>query len=170
MSQHDSLDDQMTDAVRHMAELADQTQQVDRRGWTDQQWIADARQIMNEPHGSVLSLLNGHILAILRQLTALEQAEQSARLCAEELEQLAGVEAVRHLQERRDVIPPSARPRLKVLRSIRSTEHLPPHERIAEILDFLPRRDRLRAEQMIAGVEQQEARLILDQAIMDERL
>lgn len=61
-------------------------------------------------------------------------------------------------------------PRLKVLRSVHETEHLPPHERIAEIMDFLSRQDRAKAERMIAGLEQHEARRVLDQAIMDEKL
>lgn len=40
--------------------------QIDRTGWTDQQWIEDADRLMGDLHGSVSSLLNGHVTALLR--------------------------------------------------------------------------------------------------------
>lgn len=74
----------------------------------------------------------------------------------------------------RTVAPPTPvaapYPRLKALRSVREAWDVPAHERIAEIMDFLSRRDRVKAERMIAGLEQREARRVLDQAIMDEKL
>lgn len=59
---------------------------------------------------------------------------------------------------------------IKVLRSVWETREVPHAERIAEIMDFLDRSERRKAERMITGIEQGEARAMLDQAIMDERL
>lgn len=44
----------------------------DRTGWTRQEWIDDARQIMDDLYGSVESLLNGHILALLSTVSTVE--------------------------------------------------------------------------------------------------
>jgi hypothetical protein len=86
--------DDMGAAYRRMADLADQTQQTNRQGWTDDQWVQDARQIMDHPDGSTFSLLNGHILALLREAARLKKAEQDARDHADQLT----FEARRHQQ------------------------------------------------------------------------
>jgi uncharacterized protein (DUF433 family) len=41
---------------------------VDRRGWTRQQWLDDARAIFNSVHGGAADLLNGHIVALFAEL------------------------------------------------------------------------------------------------------
>jgi hypothetical protein len=59
------LDSEMTAAVRRQFAHAATSQRVDRRGWTREQWIADARRLFNDVDGSVLDLVNGHISALL---------------------------------------------------------------------------------------------------------
>jgi len=44
---------------------------VVRLGWTREQWIADAQRLMNDPDGSVLDLVNGHVYALLAELKEL---------------------------------------------------------------------------------------------------
>jgi len=61
-----STDDQMRLAVQAMAHHAGGSWRTDRRGWTDAQWIQDAEALMNHPDGSVSSLVNGHVGALLR--------------------------------------------------------------------------------------------------------
>lgn len=61
-----SLDDQMALAIRAMAHHAGEASRVDRRGWTDAQWIEDANRLMNDLDGSVSSLVNGHVMALLQ--------------------------------------------------------------------------------------------------------
>ncbi|HEV2929944.1 MAG TPA: hypothetical protein VGW74_14725 [Propionibacteriaceae bacterium] len=41
---------------------------VDRRAWTRQQWLDDARAIFNSVHGGAVDLLNGHIMALFGEL------------------------------------------------------------------------------------------------------
>jgi hypothetical protein len=41
---------------------------VDRRAWTRQQWLDDARAIFNSVHGGAADLLNGHIMALFGEL------------------------------------------------------------------------------------------------------
>jgi len=62
------MTDQMTEVVRRQIRRAHESMLVDRRGWTDKQWIADARRLMNEPDGAITSLVNGHVMAMLRML------------------------------------------------------------------------------------------------------
>ena len=59
-------DDQMGLAIRAMAHHAGESWRTDRTGWTDQQWIEDAQRLMDDIEGSVTSLVNGHVLALLR--------------------------------------------------------------------------------------------------------
>ncbi len=61
-------DDQLGDAVRRQMERSSASMRVNRRGWTDKQWVEDARRLMDEPDGAVTSLLNGHVTAMLRML------------------------------------------------------------------------------------------------------
>jgi len=58
----------MHDAIAAMVEHRARAQDVDRRGWTDRQWIADADRLMGDLNGSVLSLVNGHVLALLAEV------------------------------------------------------------------------------------------------------
>ena len=70
-------DDQMGLAIRAMAHHAGESWRTDRTGWTDQQWIEDAQRLMDDTDGSVSSLVNGHVLALLRHWRATTQAEAS---------------------------------------------------------------------------------------------
>lgn len=66
-------------AHRRTARLAyDSMMKVNRRGWTDEQWIADARALMDHIDGSAACLLNGHIYALFRALDAATQARAQA--------------------------------------------------------------------------------------------
>jgi hypothetical protein len=68
MNDRPSLDDQMADAVRNQREHVRASMAVDRRGWTRQQWIDDARRLMHDLDGSVLALVNGHVMALLDEV------------------------------------------------------------------------------------------------------
>lgn len=60
-----SQEDQMALAVRAMAHHAGEASRIDRTGWTAEQWIEDAERLMGDLDGSVMSLVNGHVLALL---------------------------------------------------------------------------------------------------------
>jgi hypothetical protein len=66
MSEYQNLDDQMALAVRAMAHHAGESWRTDRTDWTDGQWIEDAERLMDDIDGSVSSLVNGHVIALLR--------------------------------------------------------------------------------------------------------
>ena len=65
-------DDQMADAMRRQREQARKSMEVDRAGWTDTQWVLDARELMNDVDGAVTSLSNGHVNAMLRVIASQE--------------------------------------------------------------------------------------------------
>ena len=65
--------DQMVDAMRRQREKAQKSMRVDRKGWTDTQWVLDARELMNDVDGAVTSLSNGHINAMLRVIASQEE-------------------------------------------------------------------------------------------------
>ena len=60
------MSDQMTEAVRRQMQRSRESMKVDRRGWTDAQWVMDAQRLMDEPDGAITSLVNGHVMAMLR--------------------------------------------------------------------------------------------------------
>lgn len=63
------LDEELQAAYRRTAVLATNSMlHVDRTGWTDEQWIADARHLMDHPDGSSACMLNGHVWAMLRAI------------------------------------------------------------------------------------------------------
>ena len=66
--------DQMADAMRRQRAQALKSSRVDRKGWTDTQWVKDAHDLMHEPDGEVTSLVNGHIEAMLRVIATQEDA------------------------------------------------------------------------------------------------
>lgn len=77
------MSDQMTWAMMRQADAARRSGRIDRRGWSDDQWIADARRLMDELDGAVTSLLNGHILALLRAVEARPAAPAGATVTRE---------------------------------------------------------------------------------------
>lgn len=60
--------DQMREAMMNMLEHRAAMTSVDRTGWTREQWVTDAQALMNDLHGSVQSLVNGHVLALIEEL------------------------------------------------------------------------------------------------------
>lgn len=66
------MSDQMAEAIQRQMAHAQRSAWIDRRGWTDQQWIDDARSQLGDLDGSILDLVNGHVLALLRRLDELQ--------------------------------------------------------------------------------------------------
>ncbi len=60
--------DQAAAATRRQMQRSQESMRVDRRGWTDAQWVMDAQRLMDEPDGAITSLVNGHVDAMLRLL------------------------------------------------------------------------------------------------------
>ena len=58
-------DGDMTRAFIRQLEEYNKSVYIDRTGWTRQQWINDARELMNHPDGAITSLVNGHVMALL---------------------------------------------------------------------------------------------------------
>lgn len=65
---HPSLDEQMAEALRLQRDHVVASLAVDRRGWTRRQWVDDARRLMGDLHGSVLDLVNGHVVYMLNEI------------------------------------------------------------------------------------------------------
>jgi hypothetical protein len=66
-----NLDEQMREAVHNQMSHVNASMMVDRRGWTRQQWIDDARRLFGDLDGSVLDLVNGHVSAMLAEIDGL---------------------------------------------------------------------------------------------------
>lgn len=88
-----SLDDQMPAAIRAQRDHVQEAHAVDRHGWTQEQWVEDAQRLMDHMDGSVLSLLNGHAVALIAA------AKERGKLRAERDQLAAKVEAARALIE-----------------------------------------------------------------------
>ena len=67
-----NLDDEMAEAVHRQFDHAAASHAMDRRGWTRQQWVDDARRQIGDLHGSVLDLLNGHVMALFEEIDDLK--------------------------------------------------------------------------------------------------
>ena len=65
----------MSDVLRSQMSHMDASFRTDRTGWTDAQWVADARELMGGADGSISSLVNGHIMAIFRTLDGAREAK-----------------------------------------------------------------------------------------------
>lgn len=65
------LDEQTARAVRLQQAHVVASHLVDRSGWTGAQWVADARRLFGDLHGSVRDLLNGHVIHMLKEIDAL---------------------------------------------------------------------------------------------------
>lgn len=71
----------MTDigqVYRDQFDHADASHRIDRSGWTPAQWVEDARTQMNHIDGSVLDLVNGHPMAMLKEIDRLNAVILSA--------------------------------------------------------------------------------------------
>lgn len=66
-----NIDDQMREALNRQRDHVIASYHVDRRGWSRAEWVADAQRLMSEPDGSVMDLVNGHILALLAEVEQL---------------------------------------------------------------------------------------------------
>lgn len=64
------MNDQWAEVIARQRDHVNASHRVDRRGWTDEQWIDDARQLMGDIDGSVLDLVNGHVMALIRAVEA----------------------------------------------------------------------------------------------------
>lgn len=73
--------DQMALAVRAMARHAGESSRVDRSDWTEAQWIADAETLMDHIDGSIMSLVNGHVLALLAFWRTHRECSHIERCC-----------------------------------------------------------------------------------------
>jgi hypothetical protein len=74
-----SLDEQMAEAVGGMQRVRTAVMLKPREGWTREQWLAEADEIMNDINGSAASLLNGHITAMQEEIAELRRRNLSAR-------------------------------------------------------------------------------------------
>lgn len=61
------------DPVKAQQEHIAAAHAVDRRGWTDDQWVADADLLFNHADGSVQDLNNGHVRALLDKVKELRE-------------------------------------------------------------------------------------------------
>jgi hypothetical protein len=68
-----SLDEQMTTAVHRQLDHIAASHRVDRGGWTREQWVADARRLFEDLDGSVLDLVNGHVVYMLNEIDVLKK-------------------------------------------------------------------------------------------------
>jgi hypothetical protein len=59
---------EMREALAAMAQHRAASVHVNRTGWTREQWIEDAQRLMDDIDGSVMSLVNGHVLALLDEV------------------------------------------------------------------------------------------------------
>lgn len=79
---------------------------VDRRRWTDEQWLEEARSIFYDGFGGAGDLLNGHISAMWKQInSAKKEQEQLAAIVAATLRQLGAVLGVNIGEEIRKARP-----------------------------------------------------------------
>ena len=63
-------DERMAELQSSQRDRAAASMRVDRKGWTADQWMADADRLFNEEDGAVTSLVNGHVTHLLRYWTA----------------------------------------------------------------------------------------------------
>jgi hypothetical protein len=88
---------EMSNAIRNQSDHVTRSSRVDRRGWTRQQWVDDARQQMGHSDGSVLALVNGHPTHLLQEIDVLraaltELAEAAGRVTSDSADATAEVQ------------------------------------------------------------------------------
>lgn len=62
---------EMREALQRTLALRDEGMKLDRAEWSTDEWVEDARALMCHLDGSVMCLVNGHVMALL---TALDDA------------------------------------------------------------------------------------------------
>lgn len=68
---------EMTAAIKRQLDQREESIAVDRRGWTTDEWVKDARNLMNHPDGAITSLVNGHIVALLERIDQFKTANRA---------------------------------------------------------------------------------------------
>lgn len=63
--------DELGEAFRRQHEHVVKSHAVNRVGWTRQQYLEDAKRLMGDLDGSVCDLVNGHVTAMLAEITRL---------------------------------------------------------------------------------------------------
>lgn len=66
-----NLDQQAAEALQGQRDHVIASMNVDRSGWTRRQWIDDAERLMSDLDGSIVALVNGHVIALLDEVEAL---------------------------------------------------------------------------------------------------
>lgn len=61
----EEAEDQLAQAIEEQKQRAHDSMMIDRTSWTEKQWIEDAIRLMNEPHGAITSLVNGHVMRLI---------------------------------------------------------------------------------------------------------
>lgn len=64
-------DDAMALAIHEQVRHVVASRRRDRANWTSADWVDDAERLMSDLHGSTLSLVNGHVLALIREVQEL---------------------------------------------------------------------------------------------------
>lgn len=94
------MDDELGRAFRRTFDLAGDTERVDRQYWTWRRWWAEADRLMDDPDESVMCLLNGHVMALLKDSAELERlraARQRVLALCDLAERLALVKTEPHV-------------------------------------------------------------------------
>ncbi|GAA0601016.1 hypothetical protein [Kribbella sandramycini] len=59
------------DAVVRRNAFRDKVLMMDRTDWTQEQWVQDAFDVMADPDGSPIALMNRHVQALLTEIVSL---------------------------------------------------------------------------------------------------
>lgn len=77
--------EQMREAITRQLQQRTRSQHIDRTNWTRQQWIDDARALMEHIDGAITSLVNGHVMALLDEVADLRKGtrrpQRTCRVC-----------------------------------------------------------------------------------------
>jgi hypothetical protein len=68
------------EAVTRKYAHRDKVLMMDRKNWTRDQWVQDAFDIMADPDGSSISLMNGHVRALLSEVEELRGRRSASDL------------------------------------------------------------------------------------------
>jgi peptidoglycan hydrolase CwlO-like protein len=109
-----SRQEEMAQAIRRQLDQRDESRQVDRTGWSRQQWLDDADERFNHIDGAITSLVNGHVVAMLAEIEDLrgevedlkfQVGERNKTILALQ-EQIDGLdEEIRHIHSQHEDAP-----------------------------------------------------------------